>query len=161
MFFTNKYMGLIRALSATESINRLKNSMYTEILNALKEYQFIDEYYGYQIVADIWNNSLNHDSEMIANAEFYTVGRMREPRMVTKGSGKNKHEERDGWNGVIVSNDIIRKLLYKDTVQHIEGEKDRLQVIEGELVQLAENALEEDTTENEVLFGPLSRFSTN
>ncbi len=155
--FANKYMGLIRALSATESINRLKNSMYTEILNALKEYQFIDEYDGYQIVADIWNNSLNHDSEMIANAEFYTVGRMREPRMVTKGSGKNKHEERDGWNGVIVSNDIIRKLLYKDTVQHIEGEKDRLQVIEGELVQLAENALEEDTTENEVLFDMLKR----
>lgn len=155
--FANKYMELLRKLSGNENIGNLKNGMFSEILDILTEYEFIDEYDGYQIVADIWNNALNHDSEMIANADFYTAGRMREPRIVTKGIGKNKREEQDGWNGVIVSNDIVKRVLYKDTVRYIDEEKSRLETIEDELVQLAEAAVEEDTAENEVLYEMLKK----
>ena len=122
-----------------------------------KEYELIDEYDGYQIVADIWNTSLNHDSEMIANADFYTIGRMREPRMVVKGSGKKKREEQDGWNGVIVSNELVQKLLYQNEIQSINKDKVRLQTIEDELVQAAETAMEEGTVENEALFEVLKK----
>ena len=155
--FADKYMSLICNLDEIENIGKLKNGMYSEMLNILKEYEFIDEYDGYQIVADIWNKALNHDTEMIVSADFYTVARMREPRMITKGSGKNKREEQDGWNGVIVSNDIVKKLLYGDTVFAIEEEKRKLQMIEDELVQLAESAMEEDTIENDVLFEMLKK----
>lgn len=155
--FADKYMKRICELSEVEQIEALKEEVYSEMLGMLKEYQLIDEYDGYQIVADIWNTSLNHDSEMIANAEFYTIGRMREPRMVVKGSGKKKREEQDGWNGVIVSNKLIQKLLYQNEIQSIDKDKARLQTIEDELVQAAETAMEEGTAENEVLFELLKK----
>lgn len=155
--FTNKYMDEIRTLSSIDDISRIKKAMYSEILTMLSDYEFIDEYNGYQVVADIWNDSLSHDSEMIANADFYTVGRMREPRMVTKGSGKNKREEQEGWNGVIVSNDVIKNVLYKGMLKHIDEEKSKLQMLEDELVQLAEAAMEEGTVENATLSETLKK----
>lgn len=155
--FVDKYMTLIKSLSEIENIGKLKNDMYDEMLSILKEYEFIDKYEGYQIVADIWNNSLTHDCEMIASDDFYTVGRMREPRMITKGSGKNKHEEQDGWNGVIIDNDIAKNMLFKDEVSNIDKNKNRVQEIENELEQLAESAMEEDTAENEVLYDILKK----
>jgi len=155
--YADKYMNIVCKLSGLENIRTLKSDMHLEILDILEGYEFINEYDGYQVVADIWNNALNHDSEMIANADFYTVGRMREPRIVTKGSGKNKREEQDGWNGVIVSNEIVKKLLYKDEVSNINGEKNRLQMIDDELTELAENAMEEDTFENNVLYDVLKK----
>lgn len=153
----DKYMKRICELSEVEQIGALKEEMYSKMLGILKEYELIDEYDGYQIVADIWNTSLNHDSEMIANADFYTIGRMREPRMVVKGSGKKKREEQDGWNGVIVSNELIQKLLYQNEIQSIDKNKVRLQLIEDELVQAAETAMEEGTVENEALFEVLKK----
>ena len=77
--------------------------------------------------------------------------------MVTKGSGKNKREEQDGWKGVIVPNEIIKKCLYKDAVNLINEDKNRLKVTEDELAQLAESAMEEDTLENEALFETLKK----
>lgn len=155
--FADKYIENIRGLSKIEEIGTLRKNMYAEILDILTEYDFIDEYDGYQIVADIWNHSLNHDCEMIANVGYYTAGKMREPKMITKGSGKNKREEQDGWNGVIVSNDIVKKLLYCDELHSIDNEKNRLQIIDDELTQLAESAIEEDTLENEALYETLKK----
>lgn len=155
--FTEKYMDAIRDLSSINNISAVKDKMHEEILSMLHDYEFIDEYDGYQRVADIWNRSLTHDSEMIADGGFYNVGRMREPHMVTKGSGKNKREEQDGWKGVIVPNEIIKKCLYKDAVDLINKDKNRLQVTEDELIQLAESAMEEDTLENEALFETLKK----
>ena len=155
--FSDKYMKAIKDLSDINDINAVKDKMHAEILSMLHDYEFIDEYDGYQRVADIWNGSLTHDSEMIADGGFYRVGRMREPHMVTKGSGKNKREEQDGWKGVIVPNEIIKKCLYKDAVNLINKDKNRLQETEEELVQLAESAMEEDTLENEALFETLKK----
>lgn len=150
-------MDAIRDLSSINDINAVKDKMHADILSMLQDYEFIDEYDGYQRVADIWNGSLTHDSEMIADGGFYHVGRMREPHMVTKGSGKNKREEQDGWKGVIVPNEIIKKCLYKDAVNLINKDKNRLQETEEELIQLAESAMEEDTLENEALFETLKK----
>lgn len=155
--FSDKYMNIIRDLSDINDIIAVKDKMHAEILSMLHDYEFIDEYDGYQRVADIWIGSLTHDSEMIATAGFYHVGRMREPHMATKGSGKNKREEQDGWKGVIVPNGIIKKCLYKDAVDMINKDKNRLQETEDELIQLAESAMEEDTLENEALFETLKK----
>lgn len=155
--YADKYMQILKALNNLNAINDVKEEMYSEILTLLKEYEFIDEYDGYQIVADIWSKSLLHDTEMIANGGFYEVGRMREPRMVTKGSGKNKREEQDGWNGVIISNELVKKMLYSEVVESINADKSRLQMVEDELSQLAEFAIEEDTVENSTLFDTLKK----
>lgn len=61
--------------------------MLIHIKELLSEFDFIDVYDGYQIVAEIWKNALTHDTELIAASDFYTVGRTREPNMVTKGTG--------------------------------------------------------------------------
>ncbi len=155
--FANKYMTMLKELNNLDDIALIKEKMYSEMLSILQGYEFIDEYDGYQIVADIWNESLAHDSEMIANGGFYNVGKMREPRMISKGSGKTKREEQDGWNGVIVSNELVKKHLYSDVVKLIEDDRCELQMIEDELTQMAETAMEEDTLENEVLYEVLKK----
>lgn len=155
--YAEKYMEIFKKINSLDAIRDIKDEMYSEIMTILRDYEFIDEYDGYQLVADIWNKSLLHDTEMIANGGFYEVGRMREPRMVTKGSGKNKREEQDGWNGVIVSNELVKKMLYKKEVASISQDKNRLQIVEDELLQLAESAMEEDTIENSTLYDVLKK----
>ena len=87
----------------------------------LTDYNFIDIYNGYQVIAEIWENSLNHDAEIIANEGFYMAGRSREPHMVTKGSGSNKREEMDGYYGRIIPNDLIASELYSEEIKKDEN----------------------------------------
>ena len=42
------------------------------------------------MIAEIWANSLEHDSEFIEQLGFYQAGRTREPNMVKKGRKKNQ-----------------------------------------------------------------------
>ncbi len=59
--------------------------MLVEIKADLSEFQDIEVYDGYQIIAEIWKNALTHDTELIAANGFYETGRTREPNMITKG----------------------------------------------------------------------------
>lgn len=129
--FIQKYWDRLRLVNKDSNLNKLMNTMLVEIKQILSGFNYVDTYDGYQIVADIWNDSLINDLEIIANADFYTAGRMREPNMVTRGSGKNKREEQDGWEGSIIPTDLIAKELYAEQLAEIEEMKSRLQEIES------------------------------
>jgi type I restriction enzyme M protein len=49
------------------------------------------------------------------------------PNMVMKGSGRNRREEQDGWNGLIVPNDLIKKRLFSEELNEIESKQQRIQ----------------------------------
>ena len=122
-----------------------------DIKELLLAFNHIDEYDGYQIIAEIWKDKLTEDAEITALTDFYTAGRTRVPLMVTKGSGKTKREEQDGWVGSIVPTELIMKQLFAEEVSTIEEKEVRLPEIDAELAELVEAAKVEESDEEVAL----------
>ena len=156
-----KYFDVLRNIDSSTDLRELMDEMLESIKETLKNYKFIDVYNGYQIIAEVWKNALIHDTEIIANEGFYNAGRTREPNMITKGSGKNKREEQDGYVGCIVPNDLIATELYSEEIKAIDEKKNDVQDIDGELSELVENAKVEDSVENSALFVALKKNENN
>src|SRR5690625_725628 len=108
----DKYWEQLETVHDVNDIEPLKAAMLTELKKILKQFNDVSTYAGYQIIAELWANILSEDTEKIAISDFYTVGKTREANMVTKGSGKTKRTEQDGWVGAIVPNELILKELY-------------------------------------------------
>ncbi|PID13842.1 type I restriction-modification system subunit M [Sporosarcina sp. P34] len=138
--YMDKYWALLKTIDDVNAIPELRDAMLVEIKELLLAFNHIDEYDGYQIIAEIWKDKLTEDTEIIALTDFYTAGRTRVPLMVTKGSGKTKREEQDGWIGSIVPTELIKKQLFAKEVSTIEEIETRLPEIDAELTELVEAA---------------------
>src|SRR5699024_2285759 len=163
--YQDKYWEQLKSVDDVDDIRRIREAMLTEIKDILLEFNHINEYDGYQIIADIWEQTLTEDTEVIALSDFYTEGRKRTPRMVTKGSDQNKREEQDGWVGNLVPNDLIKHKLFNNELTEIENKKKqinnqinqikkkktKLQEVEAELTEIIEAAKEEESDEEVVL----------
>ena len=148
--YIDKYWNAIRRVSANdglEVITKIKDGMLEEIKELLKEYAFVDIYEGYQIIADIWKDSLNHDIGIIEENGFYNAGRKSVPNMVTKGSGDKKHEEQDGVIGAIVPNELIEKFLFRDELVEIHKIAEEIVEIDAKILEITDQAKEESNDE--------------
>lgn len=155
--FVAKYWDILRQVNLDSDLTSLMSEMLSEIKEEVSSIEFVDAYSAYQIVAEIWKDSLTKDSELIAASDFYTIGRTREPNMVTKGSGKNKRQEQDGWIGTLVPNELIAKRLFASEQEEIEALKNKAQEIDSELSELVEAAKVEDSEEYEALYESLKK----
>lgn len=155
--YIEKYWNNLRKVNKETNLNQVMESMLVEIKANLSEFEDIEVYDGYQIIAEIWKNALTHDTELIAENGFYETGRTREPNMITKGTGKNKREEQDGWIGAIVPNDLIVKRLYGEELKAIEDKKYCVGEIETELSEFVEAAKVEDSVENAALYDAIKK----
>lgn len=155
--FVAKYWDILRQVNLESDLTSLMSEMLSEIKKQVSSIEFVDSYSAYQIVAEIWKDSLTKDSELIAASDFYTIGRTREPNMVTKGSGKNKRQEQDGWIGMLVPNELIAKRLFASEQEEIEELKNKAQEIDSELSELIEAAKVEDSEEYEALYESLKK----
>ncbi|NFE75188.1 type I restriction-modification system subunit M [Clostridium botulinum] len=155
--YINKYWSVLKTIDNSTNLVKLMEEMLDEIKNILSSYEYIDVYNGYQIIAEIWKESLIHDTELIANGGFYTIGRTREPNMVTKGTGNKKREEQDGWVGSIIPSGLIAQELYHEELKEIENKKNTIQDIETELTDLVEAAKVEDSKENNALYEAIKK----
>lgn len=155
--FVAKYWDILRQVNLDSDLTTLMSEMLFEIKTEVSSIEFVDSYSAYQIVAEIWKDSLTKDSELIAASDFYTIGRTREPNMVTKGSGKNKRQEQDGWIGMLVPNELIAKRLFASEQEEIEALKNKAQEIDSELSELVEAAKVEDSEEYEALYESLKK----
>nr|WP_249357653.1 N-6 DNA methylase [Lactococcus lactis] len=155
--FVAKYWDILRQVNPDSDFTSFMSEMLSEIKEEVSSIEFVDSYSAYQIVAEIWKDSLTKDSELIAASDFYTIGRKREPNMVTKGSGKNKRREQDGWIGMLVPNELIAKRLFASEQEEIEALKNKAQEIDSELSELVEAAKVEDSEEYEALYKSLKK----
>lgn len=155
--FVAKYWDILRQVNPHSDLTSLMSEMLSEIKTEVSSIEFVDAYSAYQIVAEIWKDSLTKDSELIAASDFYTIGRTREPNMVTKGSGKNKRQEQDGWIGVLLPNELIAKRLFASEQEEIEALKNKAREIDSELSELVEAAKVEDSEEYEALYESLKK----
>lgn len=149
--YMNTYWGKLKTVHDVNSVEPLKDEMLTEIKQLLKQFNHVSTYAGYQIIAELWENILSEDTEKVAIGDFYTVARTREPNMVTKGSGKTKRTEQDGWIGSIVPNELILKELYKEELEEVESKQEILASITDEINELVEAAKVEESDEEAAL----------
>lgn len=157
--YTHKYWEVLREVNKETDLIKLREEMLEEIKVLLSQFKYLDTYDGYQVVAEIWKNSLSHDTELIATADFYSIGRSRVPHMITKGSGKNKRLEQEGWDGSIIPNELIEKKLFAPSLEEIEEIKSSILELDTELSELVEAAKEEETEENAALYDALKKDS--
>ena len=153
--YLDEYWIKLHQLNSDLTPHQLKESMLSAIKTRLSEFPQLDIYDGYQIMAEVWTKYLGHDIEFIEQLGFYEAGRTREPNMVTKG--KNKEKVQDGWNGVIIPNELIASELYSEELAIIDTLKSRISEIDSELSELVENAKIEDSDEYNALFDSLKK----
>ena len=154
--YIDKYWTTLKSMNSETNIIELKEEMLAEMKEILDQYKYLDVYDGYQVIAEIWKDALDHDAEIISSLGFYEAGRSRVPHMVTKGTGNKKHEEQDGWLGNIVPNELIETELFKDDKVKIEDYKNTLQDSESRLSELVESAKSEDSEEYSALSDTLN-----
>lgn len=153
-YFERSYNQL-KNIDSSNALKDIKENMLDDIKKILKEYDDVDEYAGYQIMAELWNEYLENDLEVISNDGFYAAGRTRRPNIVTKGQGQKKHEEQDGWVGAIIPNDLMKTELFKNELNQIEIEKNKIGDFQ---VQLDE--IRDTLSEDEGEFGVLNDDNT-
>lgn len=149
--YINYYWPTLKQVDDPADVRPLMEEMLVEIKEILTNFKHLNVYDGYQLVAELWGNYLTEDAEKISAGDFYELGRSREPNIVTKGSGKNKREEQDGWIGTLVPTDLIRKELYAEEAKLIEEIEAEIAEVESALDELVEAAQVEDSDENEIL----------
>lgn len=149
--YINHYWPIIKQVDDPAEVRPLMEEMLAEIKEILTNFKHLNVYDGYQLVAELWENYLTEDVEKISAGYFYELGRSREPNIVTKGTGKNKREEQEGWVGTLVPNDLIRKELYAEEAKLIEEIEAEIGEVESALDELVEEAQVEDSVENEIL----------
>lgn len=155
--YTDKYWDVLRRVDKTCNSKEIMEDMLSDIKHILSAFQYLNVYDGYQAVAEIWKNYLTNDLELISSSDFYSAARMREPKIVIRGSGNNRREEQDGWVGSLIPNELIIKELYRGESSEIEKQKQYVMDIETELEELVEAAKVEDSWENEILFESLAK----
>ncbi|MEE3461788.1 MAG: type I restriction-modification system subunit M [Lachnospiraceae bacterium] len=152
--FIEKYWDNIRKISQADGLEKaaaLKENMLVEVKEILSAYSYIDVYEGYQVIADIWKASLDHDIKIIEENGFYNAGRMRVPNMVTKGTGDKKHQEQDGFIGSIAPNDLVEKFLFTDELKEIADLEDKSSAIDAAISEMTDNAKDESNEEYSIL----------
>ncbi|PTI80341.1 type I restriction-modification system subunit M [Staphylococcus succinus] len=149
--YTNVYWDKLKTIQDVNDINLLKSEMLTAIKQLLKQFKYVSTYAGYQIIAEIWSNMLLEDVEKIATSDFYIVARTREANIVTKGSGKTKRKEQDGWIGSIVPNNIILKNLYSDELEVLKAKQESFTSIMEEINELVDTVKVEESDEESAL----------
>src|SRR5699024_3310387 len=134
--YMDKYWNILTKVDNESNMNGIMEDMLLDIKRILSNFKFINIYDGYQNIAEIWKNNLTKDLELISFSDFYTVARRREPNMVTKGSGRNRREEQDGWISSIIPNELIIRQLYSEEALNIENIKEEVSEIEIELDEI-------------------------
>lgn len=156
--YVSKYWEILHHIDQETDLNALKEQMLVEIKELLSNFLMIDVYMGYQIIAEIWQDFLAHDTELIVLSDFYTAGRMREKNMVEKKTKKKgKEKVQDGWVGSLIPNELVTQWLYADEVDIINQNKSRISEIESELTELVEAAKVEDSEENDALYEAIKK----
>ena len=147
-----KYWDIIINAKVDTNMKGIMDDMLIDIKSLLSGFDFVNTYDGYQVIAEIWKDSLTEDIELIGQSDFYTVARTRIPKMVIKGTGINKREEQEGWISSLIPSELIIEQLFSDQASKIDSLKQGLSDTELELDELVEAAKVEDTEEYDVLF---------
>ena len=116
----------------TLSIAKVEESITTHIFDSLAEVPLVDRYEAYQLFADQWTG-LSQGLEII-QSEGFGATRMVDPKMeLKKNNAGEEYEEQNGWEGRVISFDLVQAHYLAEDVQVIEAQEQRLAEATNEL----------------------------
>lgn len=102
----------------------------------------IDKYKAYQILSDYYEK-IAVDLEIIQTEGFDATKKV-DPNMVIKKKDGVETEVQDGWVGHVLPFEIVQNELLKDDIDYIAELKNKIDEIEENINELAENLTTED-----------------
>ena len=155
--FVEKYWAELKSVTSETNLTDLKGAMLADAKNLFVDIPWVDSYEAYQVLAELWQQKLTSDLEIIAANGFYDAAMITEPNMVTKGSGKKKHLVQEGVVGRLIPNDLMERLLYHEERNKLDNHQANLDSLEAELSELLDAAKEESSDEYYALNDLLKR----
>lgn len=155
--YITKHLLNLKKINDINIIKEIKDHMLTEIKEILDKHKDMDKYNGYQMVAEIWTKYLDVDAELISSGEFYKLATMKEPNIVTKGTGDKRRQEQDGWEGKLIPVELIIKHLFEKESAEIDNLNISIAKLESDLSELVEDAKIEDTEIFDILNDHIKR----
>lgn len=142
--YLQKHYEKLCKVNNTATLRGYMEDMFVEVKSILSEFDIVDVYNGYQIIAEIWKNDLTQDLETVILEGFYDAARTLEPNMVKKGQGDKKREEQDGWKGKILPFRFVQQQLFSKELEEISILESQKEVITSRLTEIKDSLSEED-----------------
>ncbi len=150
--YIEMYYEKLKSVSNIDDIKTLKEEMLNEMKTILEEYDFVDQYDGYQLISELWTDHLQKDTEIIAAKEFYEVAKLKEPKMATRTRSGKKVNVQEGWSGVLIPNELITEVLFEDELTSLRALENELNETDSELDDLVEASKVEESEEYDALY---------
>lgn len=115
-----------------------------KLFDVIKDIELVDNYQSYQMLDDIWNK-VSQDIEIIHKEGFDSCSEV-EPNMVVKKKNGSEVEVQEGWKGKIIPFEIVQKHFFKDKVDKLEEENNRLSEIASLYEEILNELSDEDKT---------------
>ncbi len=131
--------------SATLNIVNTENEISEEIFNRLENITLIDKYQAFQLLDDAWKN-IAVDLEMI-QSEGITCCTKVDPKIEVKKKNGKDEEVQVGWQGHIISFNLIEENKLKNQKDLIEEDKKRLDEILSEYQEIFDSLSEDEKEE--------------
>ena len=131
--------------SAALNIVNTENEISEEIFNRLKNITLIDKYQAFQLLDDAWMN-IAVDLEMI-QSEGITCCTKVDPKIEVKKKNGKDEEVQVGWQGHIISFNLIEENKLKNQKDLIEEDKKRLDEILSEYQEIFDSLSEDEKEE--------------
>lgn len=126
----------------TVHIAKEEESITAHIFECLADIPLVDRYEAYQLFADQWTG-IAQGLEII-QSEGFEATRVVDPKMeLKKNSAGEEYEVQNGWEGRVLSFDLVQARYLAEDVQTIEAEEQRLAEATSEL-DATFDALDED-----------------
>jgi len=138
--YIDKWFAKLFNLAKEDNAQDLRNEMGNEIKKLLSEYDFVDEYTGYQVVVNLWNNHLSHDVEIAQ--EFGSMVLACQSRSQIFKTKKDEHIP-IGWESVLLPSELIAKNIYPSEYENLEAIKVKLGEIEAQIAELGQEAADD------------------
>lgn len=131
--------------SATLNIVNTENEISEEIFNRLENITLIDKYQAFQLLDDAWKN-IAVDLEMI-QSEGITCCTKVDPKIEVKKKNGKDEEVQVGWQGHIISFNLIEENKLKNQKDLIEEDKKKLDEILSEYQEIFDSLSEDEKEE--------------
>lgn len=137
--------GLAKRLVATpENVDPFSEEERTAeaLFEAVSHFPLVDAYGAYQILDDVWQ-TIAGDLETIHTEGICSI-RAVDARLVPRKKAGSDIEVQDGWQGRILSFDLVQRLLMPEELKALASTEERISAISRELGSILEEMDEAD-----------------
>lgn len=142
--FEERWFNKLAQVDAAKNIEDLKTEMADEAKQQLSIDGIVDPYSSYQVIANLWNDNLTIDIELIQKYGLITAGRALKQLYKTKKKNNQSIQVEDGQEGSLLSKKLVQQHLFADDLSHLQEVQNSVENAQSEMEQLIEDGKSND-----------------